>query len=71
MYAATEPAGNLSNLAAGEVVLDDVTPCYAAAGRTLRACRAALDAALQALLGSLSVARSPAFRETIVSHKSV
>lgn len=53
------------------VILDDVTPCYAAASQTLRTCNAGLDAALQSLLGSLWAARRPSFRETIFSHKSV
>jgi hypothetical protein len=37
------------------VILDDVTPCYATASQTLRACNAGLDSALQSLLGNLSV----------------
>jgi hypothetical protein len=53
------------------VVLDDVTPCYAAAGQALRVCSAGLDAALQSLLGTLSMARGPALRDAIFSHKSM
>ena len=52
-------------------ILDDVIPCYAAAGRTLRTCNAGLDAALQSLLGSLWAARRPSLRETMFSHRSV
>ena len=53
------------------VILDDVTPCYAAASQTLRICNDGLDAALQSLLGSLWAARRSSPREAIFSHKSV
>jgi hypothetical protein len=52
------------------VILDDVTPCYAAASKTLSACNAGLDAALQSLLGTLSEARRPPLRKAIFSHTS-
>ena len=52
------------------VILDDVTPCYAAASATLSACNVGLDTALQSLLGSPSVARKPALRQDIFLHKS-
>jgi hypothetical protein len=58
------------NDASDIVILDDVTPCYAAASKTLSACNAGLDAALQSLLGTLSEARRPALRQAIFSHTS-
>jgi hypothetical protein len=45
------------NETADVVILDDVTPCYAAASETLSACNASLDAALQSLLCTLSWAK--------------
>ncbi len=51
------------NETADVVILDDVTPCYAAASATLNACNAGLDAALQLLLGILSEAKKPALRQ--------
>jgi hypothetical protein len=62
--------GGDGNETADVVILDDVTPCYAAASKTLSACNAGLDAALQSLLGTLSEARRPALRQAIFSHKS-
>jgi hypothetical protein len=62
--------GGEANETADVVILDDVTPCYAAASETLSACNAGLEAALQSLLGTLSETRRPAFRRTIFSHKS-
>jgi hypothetical protein len=58
------------NDASDIVILDDVTPCYAAASETLSACNAGLDAALQSLLGTLSEARRPPLRQAAFSHKS-
>jgi hypothetical protein len=58
------------NETADVVILDDLTPCYAAASETLSACNAGLDAALQALLDTLSQARRPALRQAMFSHKS-
>jgi hypothetical protein len=58
------------NDTADVVVLDDVTPCYAAASETLRTCNAGLAAALQSLLGTLSEARRPAQRQELLTHKS-
>ncbi len=58
------------NDASDVVILDDVTPCYAAASETLSACNVGLDAALQSLLGTLSEAKSPAHRQALFSHKS-
>jgi hypothetical protein len=58
------------NDAADVVILDDVTPCYAAASETLSACNTGLDAALQSLLGTLSEARKSALRQAACSHKS-
>jgi hypothetical protein len=52
------------------VILDDVTPYYATAGETLSVCNHGLDAALQALLGTLSEARQSAPRQAGSSHKS-
>ena len=52
------------------VILDDVTPCYAAACEALSACNAGLDAALQTILGTLSAARKPAPLQNIFSHNS-
>lgn len=52
--------GDDGNTAPDVVILDDVTPCYAAASETLSACNLGLDAALQSLLGTLSEARRPA-----------
>jgi hypothetical protein len=62
--------GGDGNETADVVILDDVTPCYTAASKTLSACDAGLDAALQSLLGTLSEARRPALRQAIFSHKS-
>ena len=59
-----------ANETADVVILDDITPCYAAASDTLSACNVSLDAALQSLLGTLSEARKPALREAMFSHKS-
>jgi hypothetical protein len=58
------------NETADVVILDDVTPCYAAASDTLSACNVGLDAALQSLLGTLSEARQSAPRQAGSSHKS-
>jgi hypothetical protein len=55
--------------AADVVILDDVTPCYAAVSETLSTCSAGLDAALQSLLGALSDTRRPALRQEAFSHK--
>lgn len=52
------------------VILDDVTPCYAAASVTLSACNAGLDAALQSLLDTLSEARRSTLSQAMSSHKS-
>ena len=62
--------GGGGNETADVVILDDVTPCYAAASETLSACNAGLDAALQSLLGTLSEARRPVLRQAMSSHKS-
>jgi hypothetical protein len=58
------------NDASDVVILDDVTPCYAAASVTLSACNAGLDAALQSLLGTLSEARRSTLGQAMFSHKS-
>ena len=58
------------NETADVVILDDLTPCYAAASETLSACNAGLDAALQSLLGTLPEAKRPALRRAMFSHKS-
>jgi hypothetical protein len=61
--------GDDANETADVVILDDVTPCYAAASETLSACNVSLDAALQSLLGTLSEARRRALRQATFSHK--
>ena len=54
LIAATIERDSVDGNDSGEViVLDDVTPCYAAARATLYACNAGLDAALQTMLGTL------------------
>jgi predicted RNase H-like HicB family nuclease len=62
--------GGDGNETADVVILDDLTPCYAAASETLSACNAGLDAALQSLLGTLPEAKRPALRRAMFSHKS-
>lgn len=52
------------------VILDDVTPCYSTVSKALSACHVGLDAALQALLGTLSEAQKPSQRQAILAHKS-
>ena len=62
-------SGGNGNETADVMILDDVTPCYAMASETLRACNDGLDAALQSLLGTLEATR-PAQRAAAFSHKS-